>query len=1057
MDSQESKRLLALWLSAEALSIPELSKEHRTKLSPTMRVADVDMNIGKFNANHLISKLADKCGSPVDTADEFDLPPQSTDSWICNLRLDVNGVPVPDSFSFSLFLWSAGYLLRNSDGLLVDPDKRNVSSYKGRSLFDGFEEFQHSQRTFLETLVSRMDDAASTSTLVVSPSPDNLPSLDNGAKTTRRVVTLEWLAPFVDRLLKDAGLSAKDLSLTNDLYGVVRSRSQHSAKQKSKLDRQDILASYFLSDLADIFCKDFGSLPIPLRSYLSQTPSASRIDVRSEQGLPKVIAAVKPDKFPEGRWPSDHALAYSQQAAINIMAEELEHEGLFTVNGPPGTGKTTLLRDVVAMVVTNRAKQLMTLDDPHQGYDQSCTLKPKLTGFSIVVASSNNRAVENVSLELPRSEAVSSTTPHSYFAEIGSALLGDGKSAWGMLTAKLGKQENRSAFVNTITADPYQPLKSPVYPRDLRVGDGLRLHLKLIENGRRRPLMDWNTAKDAFRIALERERHCRADMNGLIAYGAEVSRLSSKITRLQAEIKHNEVRLDKQKRQISDLCRRIDDLSTQCKYYADQEIKHHATKPGLLSMISTLGQSYRDHYKMANALHAKRTDHDASLNHLSRDLDRVRQDLDDLKTHHGTVLRELERSRILYSSKRTSPEMRQYTSLVQTIPTADDSIDARELKSPWNYPAWANARKSVFLAALDLHRSFIEATPSETGANLDKVTAWLNGGFLQDAQHALDSLCLITPVISTTFASVHSMFKTLGRGSIAWLLIDEAGQSTPQQAAGAMYRAKRVIVVGDPLQLEPISTVPKQLEAILGTRYRIDSTLWPSNQSVQTRSDATMRWGTYINAAEGGKTWVGVPLRVHRRCDNPMFSLSNNIAYDGLMVHGKDTTESHLPESAWIDQTAGSVVNKHWVVEEGQVLRQLVTTLREFGHDPEDIFTITPFNAVSNALKALAGSHSESLGLNLDNIGTIHTAQGQESGVVIFILGGDPSAVGDKKWASQKVNLVNVAVSRAKCRLFVIGNRDAWMKYNYFSALATRLPAYPSVDALVSAHSRRVS
>ena len=66
-----------------------------------------------------------------------------------------------------------------------------------------------------------------------------------------------------------------------------------------------------------------------------------------------------------------------------------------------------------------------------------------------------------------------------------------------------------------------------------------------------------------------------------------------------------------------------------------------------------------------------------------------------------------------------------------------------------------------------------------------------------------------------------------------------------------------------------------------------------------------------------------------------------------------------------------------------------------------------------------------------DNIGTVHKFQGKEADEVIFVLGCDDSqsARGAVNWVNS--NIVNVAVTRAKYRLYVIGARDVW-KHSYW-------------------------
>jgi hypothetical protein len=86
----------------------------------------------------------------------------------------------------------------------------------------------------------------------------------------------------------------------------------------------------------------------------------------------------------------------------------------------------------------------------------------------------------------------------------------------------------------------------------------------------------------------------------------------------------------------------------------------------------------------------------------------------------------------------------------------------------------------------------------------------------------------------------------------------------------------------------------------------------------------------------------------------------------------------------------------------------------------------------------------ESPGVKLDDfirhhIGTVHTMQGREADVVVLVLGADKSpARKARDWVGDPPNLLNVAVSRARRRLFVIGDYEEWANAPNFGVFAPR-------------------
>lgn len=235
--------------------------------------------------------------------------------------------------------------------------------------------------------------------------------------------------------------------------------------------------------------------------------------------------------------------------------------------------------------------------------------------------------------------------------------------------------------------------------------------------------------------------------------------------------------------------------------------------------------------------------------------------------------------------------------------------EAIHLTAPWLPDEVHRLREDLFAAALTVHKTFIDASANRLQHNLGLLMSGMAAGAFQSPAHRellpdlWSSLFMVVPTVSTTFASVRTMFGDLPPESIGWLLIDEAGQAVPQAAVGAIMRAKRSIVVGDPLQIPPVVSLPEKLNAEICKFFNIDQIEWSAPAaSTQTLADQASRFkSTFV--MDVGDREVGLPLLVHRRCQNPMFDVSNSIAYAGQMVHAVGPKNLDLSARLWGDLT----------------------------------------------------------------------------------------------------------------------------------------------------------
>lgn len=390
------------------------------------------------------------------------------------------------------------------------------------------------------------------------------------------------------------------------------------------------------------------------------------------------------------------------------------------------------------------------------------------------------------------------------------------------------------------------------------------------------------------------------------------------------------------------------------------------------------------------------------------------------------------------------------------------------LLNPWVSERYHREREKLFYYALQVNKEFVLSSTCMRSNLKNLLMMWRGTDGNEtikfkenDKINAFSSLyqtiSILVPVISTTFASVGRFLEYVQKPyELGSLIIDEAGQAQPHLALGAMLRCKKVLVVGDPKQVEPVVT--DDLDAIKQLLKNEYTTPYSDKHiSVQQFSDKLNPFGTYLNDSSGEKLWVGCPLVVHRRCINPMFNISNRISYDGVMIQqtkepDQNTVDTFaIPISKWL-QCSGKEKNHlrkdHYVPEQGKETLDIIKLAFEKAKgDKPDLYVISPFTSVVEGLKKEI-RESDFYKLNKENynewmesnIGTVHTFQGKEANEVVLLLGCDQDSKGAVTWVN--ANIINVAVTRAKYRLCIIGDYRIWKQNQVLKITKGVIDAY---------------
>ncbi len=777
---------------------------------------------------------------------------------------------------------------------------------------------------------------------------------------------------------------------------------------------------------------------------------SQRIDVNDGNiNTRKSINDLKYFKLVNSRWPNSHALYYAQQAAVNLFISNhnKSNENIFSINGPPGTGKTTLLQDVIAYIVTKRVENYLKRDG--KIFDNN-SLRDDICGkYEILVTSHNNSAIKNITEDLPQAKKINfdylkaskedfllhdcakkfydSIITNKEQKDEGEDNKKDDRTYWSFIALTLGKKDNFTKFKTA-----FQSVLDYIEDDRNLHNERLRDHQYLTHRMAR--------LKSEF-LAIKSEI---ISINKLFEQLSGLHELDKKINTLQTSIKDTSSGIASLKSEIQKHKSRADELNAESVFLNEQiKITNHrlVVKETAIGSFGFFAKIFKNsafnklvHEKSSIA--ATLDNHLSQLHKVNSENKETKKQLDDLssKLSQNISIQKAKgnecqkminlKSFLLKKSEDCNINNENYYRL------CEENIQKNSL---FNKPNYLEKKAQLFKVSIQISEVIFLL-------NIDKFANEIK--FYHDnyakrdlcnsdkikLQKAFSAIFYVFPVISTTLASSYTMLRNISQ--YGTLLCDESGQATPQSLIGSLNRANNALIIGDPLQIKPVFTAPEIVIKILQENFNIDDIYSPFVSSAQQLADNANIYGSFYTV-ENKKVWVGMPLVVHTRCVNPMFNISNTISYNQKMVLATPPIKSEdkinsLPKSGWINvySETEDFRNNGSTKEETELFNFIELYKEELG---EEYFIISPFNAI----------YDISCGSRESKLGTVHTFQGQQSDVVFIVLGGKNP--GSNAWVASTANILNVAITRAKKRAYIFGDYNVWKKYNYFNVAADNL------------------
>jgi superfamily I DNA and/or RNA helicase len=312
----------------------------------------------------------------------------------------------------------------------------------------------------------------------------------------------------------------------------------------------------------------------------------------------------------------------------------------------------------------------------------------------------------------------------------------------------------------------------------------------------------------------------------------------------------------------------------------------------------------------------------------------------------------------------------------------------------------------------------------------DKIGGKVPKELRKQKEELFGSVAKSFPAIAVTNLSVRHAAPLQGE-IVDLVVIDEASQCDIASAIPLLARAKRGVIIGDEKQLIHVSNLRKDTDQQVQDKY-----------DLKEASDQRFIYSTQ-SLFDLCKTTVGTSgeyfyLRDHFRSRAEIIEFSNKVFYNGALrvwTDYRQLRETGMVEGViWHDvkgkvkrPSSGKVFN---LEEAARVVELLKSILPKAIKKGSSIGIVTPFAEQENKIRDLLGSiPMQQLDAVDFLVDTAHGFQGDERDIVIFSpVVAEGLADPTKGFLRNTQNLFNVAITRPRAELHIVGDRSACAK-----------------------------